>query len=67
MTSPHTLSSIAREANHLARNAGAGDSVVFQKIATVSMCVLAVASGAHVLMQLWRDLHREEKQAARSR
>ena len=42
---PHTLLPIAREAQYLARNAGAGESVLFQKVAAVSMFTVAVASG----------------------
>jgi quinolinate synthase len=58
---------LAREVQHLARNAGAGDSLVFQKVAAISMCIVAVASGMHVLKELYRTLHPEERHSGRSR
>lgn len=57
---------LIREAQHLARNAGA-DSVVFQKIGTITMCLVAVASGMHVLNELYWTLHPEERQRGRHR
>lgn len=42
----------------MAKNAGAAEGLVFQKVATVSMCMVAVLSGMQMLMQLWRELRR---------
>lgn len=67
MTSPHTLLPIAREAQHMARNAGAGEGVLFQKVAAVTMCIVGVASGMHVLNELYRMLHPEERRHFRGR
>lgn len=67
MTLPHTLLPIAREAQHMARNAGAGESVLFQKVAAVAVCIVAVSSGMHVLNELYRMLHPEERHRFRGR
>ena len=51
----------------MARNAEAGDSLLFQKVAAVSMCMVAVASGMHVLKELYRTLYPEERHTGRCR
>ena len=67
MKSPYSPFVLAREAQHLARNAGTTDGVIFQKVATVTMCVVGVSSAMHVLNELYRTLHPEERQRGRSR
>jgi len=67
MTSPNSLFPIARGAQHLARSTGARDSLLFQKVAAVAMCMVAVASGMHVLKELYRTLYPEHRHQGRSR
>ena len=52
--------SIAREAQQMARNAGGRDGEVFQKVAMVSMCVMALASLTQVGLTLLRKLDKKE-------
>ena len=58
---------LAKEAQSMAKNAGAHHGPVFQNVATVSMCMVAVLSGMHLLMQIWRDLHRSGADHGRGR
>jgi len=53
---------IADKAQQLARNAKGDDCAVFQKVALVSMGVMALASASQVLHSLWRDLNRKDDQ-----
>ena len=62
MTFPHTNPlSMAREAQQMAKGATGREAEVFQKVALISMCTVAVASGMQVLLHLWRELNRQEK------
>lgn len=58
MSAPNPLY-IAQQANNMARNAKGGRGIAFEKVATVSMCMVAVMAGMQMLMQLWRDLRRD--------
>lgn len=51
----------------MARNAGSSSGQVFQNIATVSMCMVTVLTGMHLLMELWRELQKGDRQQNRSR
>jgi hypothetical protein len=67
MTPPSNPIYIAKEAQSMARNAGASDGLVFQKVATVSMCMVAVLSGMQMLMEIWRQLNRDDQRRGRER
>lgn len=58
MTTPNPLQ-LANTAQQMARNAPAGDAVVFNKVAMCCMGVMAVASVLQVLQPLLRDLNRQ--------
>lgn len=61
---------IAKEAQDMARNAKGGDGQMFQKVALVSICVMAAASASHVLLSLWKELshkHGGEREQGRGR
>ena len=66
MTRPNNPLYLAREAQNMARNAGS-DGQVFQKVATVSMCMVTVLTGMHLLMELWRELQKGDRQQGRGR
>ena len=66
MTRPNNPLYLARQAQDMARNAGS-DGQVFQKVATVSMCMVTVLTGMHLLMELWRELKRGDRQQGRGR
>jgi hypothetical protein len=62
MTQPNPLH-LANTAQQMARSAPAGDAVIFNKVAMISMGVMAAASVVQVLQPLLRDLaarHRDE-------
>jgi len=64
---PNTLY-IAKEAQQMAKNAKGDDCAVFQKVALVSMCLMAAAGTSQVLLSLWRELNRkEDRQRGRGR
>ena len=67
MTRPNNPLYIAREAQNMARNAGSSNGQVFQNVATVSMCMVTVLTGMHLLMELWRELQKGDRQQARGR
>jgi len=67
MTRPYNPLYIAKEAQHLAKNSDSGNGLVFQKVATVSMCMVAVLTGMHMLMEIWRELHKGERRQGRGR
>ena len=67
MTAHHNPLYVAKGAQHMAKAAGAGEGVVFQRVATVSMCMVAVLTGMHMLMEIWRELRRDEHQKSRGR
>jgi hypothetical protein len=52
---------LAEKAQQMAKGANGRESEVFQKVALISMCTVAVASGMQVLLHLWRELNRQEK------
>ncbi|HWB10561.1 MAG TPA: hypothetical protein VG826_15130 [Pirellulales bacterium] len=66
MTRPNNPLYLAREAQNMARNAGS-DGQVFQKVATVSMCMVTVLTGMHLLMELWRELQKGDRRQGRGR
>lgn len=57
---------LAKEAQNMARNAGS-DGQVFQKVATISMCMVTVLTGMHLLMELWRELQKGDRRQGRNR
>ncbi len=67
MTRPNNPLYIAKEAQNMARNADSSNGQVFQNVATVSMCMVTVLTGMHLLMELWRELQRGDRQQGRSR
>jgi hypothetical protein len=67
MIQQHNPLYLAKEAQSMAKNAGARHGLVFQNVATVSMCMVAVLTGMHLLMQLWRELHRSDADRGRGR
>jgi hypothetical protein len=66
MTRPNNPLYLARQAQDMARNAGS-DGQVFQKVATVSMCMVTVLTGMHLLMELWRELQKGDPRQGRGR
>lgn len=50
---------VVDKANQMAQRAKGGNAEAFQKMAAVSMCIVAVAAGMQMLTQLWRDLNRD--------
>jgi len=60
MTAPPNPFYIAQQAQQLAKNAKGDDCAVFQKLALVSMGVMAVAGASQVLLSLWKELNRKE-------
>jgi hypothetical protein len=67
MTPPNNPIYIAKEAQNMARHAGSSDGLVFQKVATVSMCMVAVLSGMQMLMEIWRQVNRDDQRRGRER
>jgi hypothetical protein len=67
MSRPSNPIYIAKEAQNMARNAGSRDGHVFQRVATVSMCMVAVLSGMQILMEIWRQLNRDDERRGRGR
>ena len=70
MAAPQILLPIAQKAQEMARSAGADDSLIFQRVAAASMCLVAVASGMHGLTELYRTLypgHRHQGHAREGR
>jgi hypothetical protein len=53
---------MAEKAQQMANGAKGREAEVFQKVALISMCTVAAASGMQVLLQLWRELNKPEKQ-----
>ena len=66
MTRPNNPLYLARQAQDMARNAGS-DGQVFQKVATVSMCMVTVLTSMHLLMELWRELQKSDRRQGRGR
>jgi hypothetical protein len=44
----------------LANSAKGDDCKVFQRVALVSMCVMAAAGASQVMLSLWRELNRHD-------
>lgn len=57
----HTPMLIAKEAQHMAKNANGGDSVAFQKAAVVMMGAMVAASVGGVILQLYKELRGREE------
>lgn len=51
---------IARRAQEMADKAKGADGLAFQKIAMVTMCVVAASSAAQVLLSLIRETHHKD-------
>ena len=51
----------------MASKAKGADCEVFQKVALVSMCVMAAAGASQILLQLWKELNRREERHNRGR
>jgi len=64
MSSPFNPSPlyIAEKAQNMAQKTKGTDCEVFQKVALVSMCVMAAAGASQVLLQLWKQLCQKENQ-----
>lgn len=56
MTTPNPLH-LANTAQQMARNAPSGDALVFNKVAMISMGVMAAASVIQLLQPLLRELN----------
>ncbi|HVX09920.1 MAG TPA: hypothetical protein VHC22_01845 [Pirellulales bacterium] len=67
MTRPANPLNIAREAQNMARNASSSNGQVFQTVAAVTMCMVTVLTGMHMLEELWRKLYRSDRQQGRGR
>ena len=63
MTTPNPLH-LANTAQQMARNAPQNDAVVFNKVAMLSMGVMAAASVIQLLQPLLRDLTRKHDKPA---
>ncbi len=61
MTTPNPLH-LANTAQQMARSAPSGDALVFNKIAMISMGVMAAASVIQLLQPLLRDLNRHHSE-----
>ncbi len=57
--SPNPLQ-LAKEVQQMAGKADAADCKVFQKVALVSVCVMAAATASQVLFQIWKQLNHKE-------
>ena len=67
MTTPSPLH-LASTAQQMARNAPPGDAAIFNKVAMISMGVMAAASVVHALHPILRDLNgKHDKQASGDR
>ena len=64
MNSPfnHNPLFLAKEAQQMAQKAKGSDCEVFQKVALVSMCVMAAAGASQILLQLWKEINRRDHQ-----
>jgi hypothetical protein len=51
---------LAKEAQHMAAKADGTDCKVFQKMALITMGVMAAAGASQVLLQLWKELRRKD-------
>lgn len=60
MTGP-TPYQIANTAQQMARNAPKSDAVVFNRVAMISMGVMAAASVVQILHSLLRDLNQKDR------
>lgn len=68
MTRPSNPLYIAKEAQNMAKNAGSSNGqAFFQNVATVSMCMVTVLTGMHLLKELWRELQRGDRHRGRGR
>ncbi len=56
---------IAEKAQQMAKHAGDGNNLVFQKVAMVSMVVMAAASASQILVQLLREINRKDQARCR--
>jgi hypothetical protein len=61
MTAPNPLH-LANTAQQMARSAPAGDALVFNKVAMISMGVMAAASVVQLLQPIIRDLNRRHSE-----
>jgi hypothetical protein len=60
----HDPLSVARQAQNMARNAHA-DAPMFQRVALVSMIVIATAGATQMMLQIIRELRRENHERSR--
>jgi hypothetical protein len=70
MTSPFNPNplNVAREVQQMAQRTKGTDCEIFQKVALVSMCIMAAAGTSQVLLQLWNQLnHKENKDRRQGR
>jgi hypothetical protein len=59
MSAPNPLH-LANTAQSMARSAEGGDAKAFQKVALVSMCVMAAATAATLVRDVLKDLNRKQ-------
>ncbi len=52
---------IAEKAQHMAGKTDGTDCKVFQKVALISMCVMAAAGASQVILQLLKELRRKDE------
>lgn len=60
MTFAHNPLMIAEKAQNMANRADGTDCKVFQKVALVSMCVMAAAGASQIMLQLWKELRKKD-------
>jgi hypothetical protein len=59
---------VANIAQNMAKNAETCDARIFQKVALISMCVMAAASATQVFQSLLRELNRKhDREQSRGR
>ena len=66
MNRPNNPLDLARQAQNMAKNAGS-NGLVFEKVAAVTMCMVTVLTGMHLLMEIWKELRRGDHQQGRGR
>lgn len=59
---PHPLH-LADKAQQMARYAKGSNAEAFQKVATISMCIVAVTVGMQMLMNLYREINRDNSRS----
>jgi hypothetical protein len=67
MTFAHNPLFLAKEAQQMANKADHTNALVFQKVAMVSMIVMAAAGATQIMLQVMRELRRDDHEKGRGR